>query len=254
MLETKADCNNCNMLQPKRSEGKCYSPNTKCCTFWPYLPNYLVGAILTENLPGKKQIQQYIMQNQQAVVLPIGITAPIKYQVQFNNRKKDDFGRRQDLLCPYYDKGSCKIWEFRGSVCATWFCQSSFGEEGKEFWKIFLDYLSAVEMSLAQDCLVMTGYSPRITRYNLEYINRKEATESEMNGLQDWTLELLWQDFFKEQESFYLWCYNYVKNLSRSEFETLIGKIGVDYEKLSIAKLERILLKNELRNQQGVYQ
>jgi hypothetical protein len=109
-------------------------------------------------------------------------------------------------------------------------------------------------MSLAQDCLVMTGYSPRITNYNLEYINRKEATEKELKGIHDWTLELLWQDFFKEQESYYLWCYNHVKNLKRSDFETLIGKIGMDYEKLSVSKLERMLLKHELRNNQGVYQ
>ncbi len=234
------------MLSPRRKSASCYSPSTKCCTFWPFLPNYLLGAILIENLPAKSQIQQFIAGIEPAVVLPVGMAAPFSYQIKFNDRQPKDFGNREDLLCPFYEKGNCQIWQHRGSVCSTWFCFSSFGSQGKAYWNTLLDYLSIVEMSLAQECLAMTGFSPKIISYNLDLINQKASAQNGQVPVQDWAYQLMWQDFWDEKESFYLWCYNHIRNLNRAEYEVIIGKIGLDFEKNSLAALNSMVLRQSV--------
>src|SRR4051812_8134014 len=134
--EKKATCDSCIMV-PK------YHPDLKCCTFQPFLPNYLVGAILKSNLSGKKVIQKMISKKRDC--LPIGIVAPLDYQIKFNKHRKQ-FGKHADLLCPYFDRKqkNCGIWKFRGVVCTSFFCESSYGKKGKAFWNQFSDYLSYV--------------------------------------------------------------------------------------------------------------
>jgi hypothetical protein len=206
-----------------------------------------MGAILFEELPAKKLIQKMISGDEAAVVLPVGMAAPVAYQIKFNERKPRDFGNREELRCPFYNRGSCQVWQHRGSVCSTWFCFSSFGARGKEYWRVFLDYLSIVEMSLAQECLAMAGFSPKFINYNLDLIHQKASEENSRQQLQDWTGPLLWQDFWEEKEAFYLWSYNHIKNLKRSEYEVIIGKMGLDFEKNSLAALNGMVLSQSLQ-------
>jgi hypothetical protein len=98
--ETKATCDKC-IMAPK------YKPDLKCCTFQPFLPNYLVGAILKSNLLGKTVIQKMIARKKDC--LPIGIVAPLDYQLKFNKHRKQ-FGKHEDLLCPYFDKKLKNLW------------------------------------------------------------------------------------------------------------------------------------------------
>jgi hypothetical protein len=86
--EKKATCDSCIMV-PK------YHPDLKCCTFQPFLPNYLVGAILKSNLSGKKVIQKMISKKRDC--LPIGIVAPLDYQIKFNKHRKQ-FGKQSRFL------------------------------------------------------------------------------------------------------------------------------------------------------------
>ena len=51
--EPFADCFNCPMIAEKEELigsdlAKPFSPATKCCTFTPRIPNYVVGAILSD--------------------------------------------------------------------------------------------------------------------------------------------------------------------------------------------------------------
>ena len=46
--EKKATCDVCAMARPKNRTKVHYQPDLKCCTFHPFLPNFLVGAILQD--------------------------------------------------------------------------------------------------------------------------------------------------------------------------------------------------------------
>ena len=68
--EKKATCDACAMCPPAGEptvEGVVYfRPDAKCCTFTPRLPNYLVGAILSDPNPamaeGRRRVRARIAQ------------------------------------------------------------------------------------------------------------------------------------------------------------------------------------------------
>src|SRR5450631_4114901 len=76
--EDKATCSDCAMCDKSSSNGggsrsagtgdgvSYFRPDTKCCTFQPHLPNYLVGALLRDADPalaeGQRRIRARIAQ------------------------------------------------------------------------------------------------------------------------------------------------------------------------------------------------
>jgi hypothetical protein len=96
--EKKATCNQCIMSSDRSRAKLTYAENLKCCTFQPFLPNYLVGAILQSDLPGRQVIEDMIARRRYS--LPIGIVAPVRFQMEFNNRKKTGFWQSFGLALP----------------------------------------------------------------------------------------------------------------------------------------------------------
>lgn len=242
ILETKATCGSCAM-SPDKEKGKItYQPDLKCCTFEPYLPNYLVGALLqsASTSPSamgalKKKIQQ------RKFSLPIGMTASVKYQVLFNQRKPQDFGNRRDWLCTYYnqDLNNCGIWKYRGAVCTTFFCKSDLGKKGLSFWAELNNYLTYVEMALMEEVLVHLDFSPRQLSDCLDYLNRKEGTPTEMKAaaLPLARAKKLWNGYFDEQEDFFRKTYQMVKEFDKKRFEEALGEMGMDLQNKLIKTL-----------------
>lgn len=223
--ETKATCDAC-IKVPQ------YAENLKCCTFHPFLPNYLIGQILldqktkptfiTETLQHKISKRQY--------ALPLGIVAPVSYQVEFNKLKATQFGKREDWLCPYYDKAQdrCGIWRNRGSVCTTFYCKSSEGAKGKNFWKVALNYLSYVEMVLCEEALVHLDFSPRQVSDLLGYINRHEGSPGEMktDSLSLKKAKDLWNGYYDDQENFYIKSLEVVNSFDKKQMSEAMGDLG----------------------------
>ncbi len=224
--ETKATCDAC-IKVPQ------YKPDLKCCTFHPFLPNYLIGQILldqksapptfvTETLQHKISHRQY--------ALPLGIVAPVSYQVEFNELKSKQFGKREDWLCPYYDReqNRCGVWRNRGSVCTTFYCHSSLGTKGKKFWKTTLDYLSYVEMVLSEEALVHLDFSPRQVSDLLGYINRYKGTPAELktDSLSLRTAKKLWNGYFDDQPGFYIKSLEVVKSFDKKQMAESMGDLG----------------------------
>src|SRR5690349_17121148 len=70
--ETKATCSRCSMCEgncqdavaPVDGKSRFFNPNTKCCTYFPKLPNYLVGALLSDDRPelaeGRRRVEARI--------------------------------------------------------------------------------------------------------------------------------------------------------------------------------------------------
>lgn len=224
--ESVATCHDC-VEVPK------YQPDLKCCTFHPFLPNYLVGQILEDQKSAPSFVTEVLQHkiSKQEYVLPLGAVAPVKYQVEFNKYREAQFGQDPDWLCPYYDKkkSMCGIWRNRGSVCTTFYCHSSQGDEGKEFWRVALDYLSYVEMALAEEALVHLDFSPRQISDQLEYLNRHRGTRQELrsNSLEMKKAKALWNGYFDDQEVFYIKSLEIVKGFDKNQLAETMGELGV---------------------------
>ena len=227
--EKKATCDSCAMARPRYRGENPYQENLKCCTFHPFLPNFLVGAILQDPslqtgadvLRGKIEKREY--------ALPIGMVAPVRYQLEFNAKKEDEFGQREDWLCPYYDRlhNNCTVWRYRGVICTTFFCKSSYGSKGKNFWNEMSDYLSYVEMALMEEALVQLDFSPRQVSELTEFLNRQTGTAKEKRSwvLPADTFTRLW-NHYDDPEKFYKKTFEIVQSLDKESFREMTGELG----------------------------
>lgn len=233
VTETKATCDNCLRSRDRRF-AYTYKPDLKCCTFHPYLPNYAVGALLQQEneTPGIKKIKCKIENREFA--FPIGIMAPFDYQFIFLTKEKEHFGNDKNLLCPYYDdlKNQCSIWQYRGVVCTSFYCRSDFGQDGLKFWAVLSDYLSYVEMSLAEECLVQLDFSPRDLSDQLLFLNKREfePEETEQKCLALDVDKSLWNGY-NDKTDFYKKCFAIVQKIDRKQFKDILGSQGLGLEK-----------------------
>jgi hypothetical protein len=230
--ETKATCDSCLMAKPKNKREIFYENHLKCCTFHPFLPNYVVGAVLSEEslaAPNAVSALHHKIQRHE-YSLPLGIVAPAKYQLEFNARKDHEFGRREDWLCPYFNREqqNCGIWRHRGAVCTTFYCQSSFGATGLKFWDGLSNYITYVEMALMEEALVMLDFSPRQISDLLEYLNRQDVTKVELKSgrLSEKKERELWNGYYEDQEGFFKKCFQIVSGLDRRSFRELLSEPG----------------------------
>lgn len=221
--ETKSTCHSCAMARPHYRGKYPYREDLKCCTFHPFIPNFLAGAILEDKtfMEGADVIKKMIHANENA--LPIGLIAPVDYQIDFNKRKQGEFGQKQQWLCPYYNQSSnrCNIWKYRGVVCTTFFCKPVHRTRGKIFWKTLSDYLSYVEMALMEECLVNLDFSPRQVSQMTQYLNVK----NKKNGDFSISKKEIWNGY-ENYEEFYIKCFHIVKKMDRNAFKELLGDLG----------------------------
>jgi hypothetical protein len=160
--ESEATCNDCAMLAPPslsatEQDGVYFDSRSKCCTFVPALPNFLVGRILLDSTPesaaGRASVQARIAAG--VGVTPAGLDQPAAFVLLYRNAA-DAFGRSVSMRCPHYasETGTCGIWRHRQSVCTTWFCKHVRGAVGQRFWASLRHLLEAVERSLVAHCVL----------------------------------------------------------------------------------------------------
>ena len=140
--------------------GAFFSPKTKCCTYHPPLPNFLVGRILAgrdrASASGRALVAERIAGG--VGVTPIGIAPPRSYFLLYRH-SQEAFGKSLALRCPYYEEatGRCGIWASRGAICATWFCKHERGAAGSRLWSALRSLLRTVETQLALWCALEEG-------------------------------------------------------------------------------------------------
>jgi len=159
--ERSINCDTCSMCaspqEPVHPQVTYFRPDLKCCTYWPKLPNFLVGAILASTEPeamsGRTRVTNLIVAADCAT--PLGLHAPISDQRRHEHAPDGSFGRDATLRCPFYavESGGCSIWTYRNSVCATYFCKHDRGAAGLRFWRTIRDLLTSVEQELSLWCL-----------------------------------------------------------------------------------------------------
>jgi hypothetical protein len=150
---TCEDCAMCKAVQPPASQDQYFNPNVKCCSYYPPLPNFLIGAIISDDDPSLSEVKgDFLERIMKFLITPLGLLAP--QMVHLYNVFKP-FGQYEHLLCPFFlnhSGGLCGIWKYRNSVCSTYFCKHERGGVGWLFWRRLALMLLSVEKSLANYC------------------------------------------------------------------------------------------------------
>ena len=135
-----------------------FNPQTKCCSYVPVLPNYLVGRILADADPALVTGRATVLARLQTgvSVTPLGLGQPPIFAALYGNSATTLFGQSRTILCPHYlaeGGGRCSIWKHRNSVCTTWHCKFVRGATGQSFWQTLNQLLGAIEQNLARWCV-----------------------------------------------------------------------------------------------------
>lgn len=257
--ETRATCSDCAMCDKGASPGvkmDYFKPDTKCCTYHPHLPNYLVGAVLADGedmAEGKRRMRARIAKRTQ--ISPCWVAAPKKYQlIAMASKQSNVFGRARSMLCPYYDQergGACTIWRHRESVCTTFFCKYERGRHGLDYWTGIKAYFEHIEITLAH--WAMKEIDPKLVEPKM---GRLKLSVEDVDDLPPNPEEYaaLWQDWIDREPEFYLACYEKVRTMDREKFKELIdeapeGKknlleLGRRWEKMMAPELPKSLIRN----------
>ncbi len=223
--ERKATCNDCTMCAPKDPlPGVAYfRPDTKCCTYQPHLPNYLVGALLSDPDPAMAEGQRRVRAH---IASRVGVTsrwlAPSRKRAAiFRAARDSSFGRSTLLRCPYLSgEGMCTVWRHRESVCSTFFCKYDSGADGRTFWRAVDAYLRRVERALALHAVTTLAPSlaepPRpLDQMSLEELEDLPPTDADYASF--------WGEWQGREEDLYRATYDLVAGLSAADLDRIAG-------------------------------
>lgn len=138
MPEKAVDCGRCTDLY-------------KCCTYRPFIANFLVGQM-------GDALLQFDLKEWDLTIC--GLSPAMTYRKQFKAKGSWGFGTDATLLCTFYDKksGGCNVWQNRPGVCRTFFCKSTY-EQGLEYWKLCEELMWYTEWVLLEDFLYTEGWT-----------------------------------------------------------------------------------------------
>ncbi|WP_176736341.1 hypothetical protein [Oligoflexus tunisiensis] len=233
--ETKANCSNCGMTQRDSALGAAqrhlFRADTKCCTYYPRLMNYLVGGLLQDERPalgeGKRRMRERI--HSRIGVTPWWVASSLLDQHLYNHAK-DSFGKAARLRCPYYasDEGACTIWAYREAVCSTWYCKYEAGKDGLNFWVSLKGYISLVERQLSRYAMLRLDAELVLDDAMNAYYGQEGLTQEQLDGeAPDEALYArLWRQYAGREEEFYRNCYEIVSGLSALDVQKILGLDG----------------------------
>lgn len=251
--ESYATCNDCAMKcgTPK---VQAFSPKLKCCTYFPKIPNYLIGAILDDQSReleiGHKRVSDLV--KEKIGVTPFGLFPPKKYSLLYT-QGEGTFGNSTSLLCPYYIKelGSCSIWKYREAVCSTYFCKHVLGTKGKYFWDRLRDYMIFVQGILSLFAIRQLGlnawYSDNMFNRHIS-LQRLNANEMDNLPLDKEEYNSYWGDWAGREVDFFIESHKIIKGLSREKVIELLGFPNENYlSNLSFLLKQCLSLPNRLK-------
>lgn len=211
-FKESVDCGQCKMAQTGQ-----YKESLKCCTYFPFLPCFSVGGVLAGGGPGASVVNDMIRNRQ--FVLPIGVVPSWQYRTKHKSMGGADFGQREDLLCPFFQKSTrnCTIWKSRNSACTTFYCSSDRGQAGLDAWAELYDDLYELEMHLVQEYLLFRGFSWEEICEQLEYL-KLPANQMPIEYLPQEKMDSLWQHWQNQESRFFIEAFHWVSELSDADF------------------------------------
>ena len=235
--ETRATCNDCAMCDKSTGSQKIpsnmFNPQSKCCTYLPILPNYLVGMILADEDPAMAAGRATVERRIQAgiAVTPKGLEWPLKVRAQYTQMEVLAFGRAQTLRCPHYlneQGGLCGLWKYRNSICSTWFCKYVRGAVGRNFWETSKQLLDTIETELSRWCAVQLGLDdsalphllkPLLMPGQLPELKLEDVEEQVDHEKQ----RQVWANWQGREREFYLACGELVSKLKLADVLAICG-------------------------------
>lgn len=229
--ETDATCDDCAMLPEEGGEAAnssvFFNPQTKCCSYIPAIPNFLIGRILEDQdhhqALGRATVENRI--DAGVGVTPLGLEQPQNFQVLYRLSGDTLFGQSRNLRCPHYLEeagGRCGVWKHRASICATWHCKYVRGLVGNQFWTTLHQLLSRVERSLSHWCVLELEIGPESLSELFPARKTMKADGSisprALDGLADPAASrLVWGKWVGREEEFYRECAHLVNPLDWQE-------------------------------------
>jgi Fe-S-cluster containining protein len=230
VIESLATCDNCAMVRPKgltRDPGP-FKTNLKCCTYFPFIPNFGLGAILKDAKNESSRVGEIRLATamKNGILLPLGLFPSPEHEQKIAKAGDKGFGQRADLLCPFFDSISsgCSIWKNRPGVCATYFCKSIKGSDGLAFWKDLEDYLNFFEWTVANEALWRLGF----TNDDLEKCEAVMLTEP--GEEREWMIASAWSEWQGREHQLFDLCLDKAKSISKDELEEILGEEGGEIE------------------------
>jgi len=151
-------------------QGVFFNPQTKCCTYVPTIPNFLVGQMLedqdVERASGRITVENRIRSG--VAVTPLGLGQPTDFQILYTSSSDTLFGQSRTMLCPHYleaEGGRCGVWKHRAALCVTWHCKYVRGIVGQRFWSTLHKLLATVEDSLSRWCVLKLDIGSEALRH-----------------------------------------------------------------------------------------
>jgi hypothetical protein len=236
--ETRATCARCSMCAgnpggPEASE-RAFLPDVKCCSYTPTLPNYALGLLLADESPelqeGRDRVLDRLIRG--LGVTPLGMgPGPGDLRRRERANQDEEFGRRPDLVCPYFDRGRCTIWRHRETVCATFFCKTEGGLAGADFWQATRQLLRLAEEVLALHCLRVLGFSAAQLDELVDATGApRRLDRGELRGWVDpdgrvapELAHRLWGRWFDQEAALYLACADVVRKMTWDDVRAVGG-------------------------------
>lgn len=190
--------------------AKCTDPY-KCCTYRPFIANFLAGEI-------GDALELFDLTDWDFTIS--GIAPNLEYRSRFKGKSGWGFGTDATLLCSFYNKktGGCNVWQSRPGVCRTFFCKSSYFEAGQAYWKSAEELTWNVEWLLADDFLHHEGWTIEEVEEVKSYLH-ESAIEKKLKPPK----EAVFKDL-KSAIDFYKKASSYLANLSEGYIKELLGR------------------------------
>lgn len=224
--EKWADCLNCHRSANPTSERL----DTKCCDYHPALPNYVIGAILSDQSAEFKVPQEVIREKiaQKKGVTPFGIAPSTAYQKALKEDRADNSGanttteHKRSLLCPFFDTGMCTIHKYRADVCGSFFCHSVSSAEGKKLSKKVQSFSKNLDHKLALH--ITQQIRPDLGNIGgMDLLkNTSRLIENEQDSVEN-NYESLWSEGLGREEDYYKQCYSLIQGLSPQDVNEILG-------------------------------
>ncbi len=260
VIEARATCDDCAMCdkgEPSPVPMEYFKQDLKCCTYHPYLPNFLIGSVFADLDPeleeGRRRLRAKIAAR--ISVTPRWIAPPRKYSHLLEaSRGNGFFGRSRVALCPFFDAengGRCTVWRYRDNICSTYFCKFTSGKLGWDFWASLKEYLGYVEKCLSRWAALEVD--PKVS--DAQVVRGKLSLEDlEDRGPADAEYARFWGDWVGREEEFYIACHHKVRAMTREQFaelidgptegQTLLRTVSDRYAAMSPVVLPKSLVRN----------
>ncbi len=237
--EHKATCASCAMLEahcpgalpPVDGRSRFFRPDTKCCTFHPRLPNYLVGGVLDDASPGAAEGRRRM---EARLASGVGVTPewlqPPRAVTLLYENAHGAFGKARALRCPFYEEGAggCTIWAHRDAVCSTYYCKYVAGEDGRRLWTAVKELVSLVEIQLARAALLELAPDllDRVPGTRAGSTGPLTAEDVDGAGPSSAARAAAWGAWCGREAELYSACHRWVRGLSAAEVEAMLGLDG----------------------------